>query len=72
MKLQVHDLSPLAVRLAAERKRLDKLPGKSSSDQRGSVWLAPSMQYLPVRIKLTQGQDDFVDLQLKKYLPAPQ
>lgn len=52
--------------------RLDKLPGKSSSDQRGSVWLAPSMQYLPVRIKLTQGQDDFVDLQLKKYLPAPQ
>ncbi|MGW8421428.1 MULTISPECIES: DUF3108 domain-containing protein [Comamonas] len=52
--------------------RLDKLPGKSSNDQRGSVWLAPSMQYLPVRIKLTQGQDDFVDLQLKKYLPAPQ
>ena len=52
--------------------RLDKLPGKSSSDQRGSVWLAPSMQYLPVRIKLTQGQDDFVDLQLKKYLPTPQ
>ena len=52
--------------------RLDKLPGKSSSDQRGSVWLAPAMQYLPVRIKLTQGQDDFVDLQLKKYIPAPQ
>ena len=51
--------------------RLDKLPGKSS-DQRGSVWLAPAMQYLPVRIKLTQGQDDFVDLQLKKYAPAPQ
>ncbi|MEX8193821.1 DUF3108 domain-containing protein [Comamonas guangdongensis] len=52
--------------------RLDKLPGKSSGDQRGSVWLAPAMQYLPVRIKLTQGQDDFVDLQLKKYAPAPQ
>lgn len=52
--------------------RLDKLPGKSSSEQRGSVWLAPAMQYLPVRIKLTQGQDDFVDLQLKKYRPAVQ
>jgi hypothetical protein len=52
--------------------RLDKLPGKSSGDQRGSVWLAQAMQYLPVRIKLTQGNDDFVDLQLKKYLPAPQ
>lgn len=51
--------------------RLDKLPGKSS-DQHGSVWLAPAMQYLPVRIRLTQGQDDFVDLQLKKYSPAPQ
>ncbi|MEG2974809.1 MAG: DUF3108 domain-containing protein [Comamonas sp.] len=52
--------------------RLDKLPGKSGNDQRGAVWLAPAMQYLPVRIKLTQGQDDFVDLQLKKYSPAPQ
>lgn len=52
--------------------RLDKLPGKSSSEQRGSVWLAPAMQYLPVRIKLTQGQDDFVDLQLKKYRPTVQ
>lgn len=49
--------------------RLDKLPGKSS-DQHGAVWLAPTMQYLPVRIKLTQGQNDFVDLQLKKYRPA--
>ena len=52
--------------------RLDKLPGKISSEQRGSVWLAPAMQYLPVRIKLTQGQDDFVDLQLKKYRPTVQ
>ena len=51
--------------------RLDKLPSKSS-DQHGAVWLAPAMQYLPVRIKLTQGHDDFVDLQLKKYAPAPQ
>lgn len=51
--------------------RLDKLPSKNSGDQRGSVWLAPAMQYLPVRIKLTQAQDDFVDLQLKKYTPAP-
>ena len=51
--------------------RLDKLPAKSG-DQRGSVWLAASMQYLPVRIRLAQGDDDFVDLQLKKYLAAPQ
>lgn len=50
--------------------RLDKLPGKNNSDQQGTVWLAPAMQYLPVRIRLTQGQGDFVDLQLKKYRPA--
>lgn len=49
--------------------RLDKLPGQSKSEQQGSIWLAAAMQYLPVRIRLTQGQDDFVDLQLKKYRP---
>ena len=27
------------------------------------VWLAPSMQYLPVRIRLTQGDGDFVEQQ---------
>ena len=52
--------------------RLDKLPGRNKTDQQGAIWLAPAMQYLPVRIRLTQGQDDFVDLQLKKYEPAPQ
>ncbi|CAM4132454.1 DUF3108 domain-containing protein [Comamonas aquatilis] len=52
--------------------RLDKLPGQSKSDQQGAIWLAPTMQYLPVRIRLTQGQDDFVDLKLKKYRPVTQ
>lgn len=52
--------------------RLDKLPGQNKSDQQGAIWLAPTMQYLPVRIRLTQGQDDFVDLKLKKYRPVTQ
>ena len=46
--------------------RLDKLPGKSSSDQRGSVWLAPAMQYLPVRIRIRQDEDTWVDLVMDK------
>lgn len=47
--------------------RLDKLPGKGS-DQQGAVWLAPTLGYLPVRIRLTQGQGDYVDLRLKRYV----
>lgn len=47
--------------------RLDKLPGRQGSDQQGAVWLAPALGYLPVRIRLTQGQGDYVDLRLKRY-----
>jgi hypothetical protein len=32
-------------------------------DQRVEVWLAPVMSYLPVRIRLTQGNGDFVEQQ---------
>ena len=31
-------------------------------DTRGDVWLAPEMDYLPVRIRLTQANGDFLDL----------
>lgn len=31
-------------------------------DTRGDVWLAPEMDYLPVRIRLTQSNGDFLDL----------
>lgn len=31
-------------------------------DTRGDVWLAPEMDYLPVRIRLTQASGDFLDL----------
>ena len=30
-------------------------------DTKGEVWLAPEMDYLPVRIRLTQANGDFVD-----------
>jgi hypothetical protein len=55
---------------AVEAIRLDRLADpQGKSDQQGALWLAPSMQYLPVRIRLNQGQTDYVDLQLKRYEP---
>lgn len=44
--------------------RLDKIAA-AGDDQQASLWLAPSMQYLPVRIRLAQDNGDFADLQLK-------
>ncbi|WP_336692909.1 DUF3108 domain-containing protein [Delftia acidovorans] len=44
--------------------RLDKI-AVAGDDQQASLWLAPSLQYLPVRIRLTQDNGDFADLQLK-------
>lgn len=34
-------------------------------DQRVEVWLAPSLGYLPARIRITQANGDFVDQQLR-------
>nr|WP_312370868.1 DUF3108 domain-containing protein [Delftia acidovorans] len=44
--------------------RLDKIAA-AGDDQQASLWLAPSLQYLPVRIRLAQDNGDFADLQLK-------
>lgn len=33
----------------------------SENDAKGEVWLAPSMEYLPVRIRLTKGSNEVVD-----------
>jgi len=33
------------------------------NDAKAEVWLAPSMEYLPVRIRVTQGANEFVDQQ---------
>ncbi|CAB5675673.1 Protein of uncharacterised function (DUF3108) [Delftia tsuruhatensis] len=44
--------------------RLDKVTAPGD-DQQASLWLAPGLQYLPVRIRLAQDNGDFADLQLK-------
>lgn len=35
-------------------------------DKKIEVWFAPSMNYLPVRIKITESSGDFIDQQLKE------
>jgi hypothetical protein len=34
-------------------------------DDTVELWLAPSMGYLPVRIRITQPNGDFADMQLR-------
>jgi hypothetical protein len=41
-------------------------------DQRVELWMAPSMEHLPVRIRITQTSGDQVDLLLRsKEAPSP-
>lgn len=47
-----------------EALRLTRQPRKDQ-DQTAHLWLAPSLQYLPVRIRLSQSNGDFADLQLQ-------
>ncbi len=44
--------------------KLLRLP-RRDYDQKAELWLAPSMGYLPVRIKITQANGDFADLRLR-------
>ena len=44
--------------------KLLRLPRKDY-DQKAELWVAPDLNYLPVRIKLTQANGDFADLLLR-------
>ena len=48
--------------------KLQRLPRKEY-DQKAELWVAPALNYLPVRIKLTQANGDFADLQLRSSGP---
>jgi hypothetical protein len=45
--------------------KLQRVP-EDEHDQRADLWLAPSVHYLPVRLRITQSSGDFVDLRLKE------
>ena len=44
--------------------QLQRLP-RREYDQKAQVWLAPSLGYLPVRIRLTEANGDFAELNLQ-------
>lgn len=48
--------------------KLQRVP-RRDYDQKAELWLAPSQQYLPVRIRITQSNGDFADLQLTGSAP---
>ncbi|MFC7207079.1 DUF3108 domain-containing protein [Comamonas endophytica] len=47
---------------------LERLP-RHARDQQAALWLAPSLGYLPARIRLTQGDGNFADLRLQSHAP---
>lgn len=46
--------------------RLERLP-RHAGDQKAELWLAPSLGYLPVRIRLSEGNGDYADLRLQSH-----
>ena len=46
--------------------RLQRLP-QAGDDQTDDLWLGTELHYLPVRIRLSQGGGDHVDLQLRSH-----
>lgn len=53
-----------------EALKLERLPRKDY-DQKAELWVAPSLGYLPVRIRITQANGDFADLRLRERDGAP-
>ena len=48
--------------------KLQRLPRRDHDyDQKAELWLAPALGYLPARIRLTQANGDFADLQLRSH-----
>jgi hypothetical protein len=49
-------------------RRLTRNPRKPFDDKI-ELWLAPELGYLPIRIRQTQSNGDFIDLQLREKVP---
>jgi hypothetical protein len=50
-------------------RKLTRSP-RRDFDDKIEIWLAPALGYLPVRMKQTQANGDFADMQLRESLPA--
>ncbi|MEG2047667.1 MAG: DUF3108 domain-containing protein [Comamonas sp.] len=49
-----------------DTQRLERLP-RNGRDQKAELWLAPALGYLPVRIRLSEGNGDYADLRLQSH-----
>jgi hypothetical protein len=49
-----------------EALHLVKLPPPDSQDQTLDIWLAPSLEWYPARLRFTDNDDEFVDQTLEK------
>lgn len=64
---RVHETETLELPAGAlPALRLERLP-RHAGDQQATLWLAPSLGYLPARIRLTQANGDFADLRLQAH-----
>lgn len=64
---QVQDVQALELPAGTlEALRLERLP-RRAGDQKAELWLAPALGYLPVRIRLSEGQGDYADLRLQSH-----
>jgi Protein of unknown function (DUF3108) len=41
-------------------------PGQTSNDLTAEIWIAPSLQYLPARIRIRQDADTFIDMLIER------
>ena len=48
--------------------KLTRAP-RAEHDTQVEIWMAPSLHYLPARIRITQANGDYVDQQLHEVLP---
>jgi hypothetical protein len=46
--------------------QLQRLP-RRDYDQKAQLWLAPALGYLPARIRITEANGDFVELNLSEH-----
>jgi hypothetical protein len=45
---------------------LAKTPGPDSKDQQIDLWLAPSLEWYPVKLRVSDDPDEFVEQTLEK------
>lgn len=46
--------------------RIERAPRPNSKDQQLDIWLAPSLEWYPVRVRFTESDGDFIEQTLKE------